>query len=43
MNAFVESLKRLYASGVLSVNDIARLYAGNKITVEEKDYILYSA
>lgn len=43
MNAFVESLKRLYASGVLGIEEIARLYAGNKITAEEKNYILQSA
>ena len=43
MNAFIESLKRLYANGVLGIEDIARLYAENKITADEKNYILQSA
>lgn len=43
MNAFVESLRRLYSNGVISVEEIARLYTGNKITAEERDYILQSA
>lgn len=43
MNAFIESLKRLYANGVLGIEDIVRLYAENKITADEKNYILQSA
>lgn len=43
MNAFIESLKRLYSTGVINVSDIDRLYAGKKITAEERDYILASA
>lgn len=43
MNAFVESLKRLYSNGILKIDNIAKLYADKKITAEEKDYILQSA
>lgn len=43
MNAFIESLKRLYAAGVINVSDIDRLCAEKKITAEERDYILVSA
>lgn len=43
MNAFVESLKRLYNSGTLNIDNIVKLYADKKITVDEKDYILQSA
>lgn len=43
MNAFVESLKRLYGNGILDIKDVSRLYAEKKITAEEKEYILRSA
>ena len=43
MNAFIESLKRLYDNKMIGTDDVVRLFAGNKITAEEKDYILYSA
>lgn len=43
MNAFVESLRRLYNSGSLKIDNITRLYVEKKITAEEKNYILYSA
>lgn len=43
MNAFVESLRRLYNSGTLKIENIAKLYADKKITADEMDYILQSA
>lgn len=43
MNEFIESLERLYLHGVLKIDDIEKLYNGNKITADQKDFILHSA
>ncbi len=40
MSSFVESLKRLYAYHVVTYNKIMDLYRREKITLEEKRYIL---
>lgn len=40
MNQFVESLKRLYQSGMVDEKKIVALFEDGKITSEEKDYIL---
>ena len=40
MNIFVESLKRLYQDDKISVEKIIELSKNNKITEEEKEYIL---
>lgn len=37
---FVESMKRLYVSGKVNVEKIVELYESEKITKEEKLYIL---
>lgn len=39
MSQFVESLKRLYTSGKLSLDEIKALIAPGKITTAEYDYI----
>lgn len=40
MNQFVESLKRLYKNGKVSTEKIIELFNNDKITDEEKWYIL---
>lgn len=40
MNPFVESLKRLYNNRFITKNKINELYKENKITYDEKEYIL---
>lgn len=40
MSVFIESLKRLYQNGKLTVDKVAELLKDNKITEEEKEYIL---
>ena len=40
MSIFIESLKRLYQDDKLSVEKIIELFKNNKITEEEKEYIL---
>lgn len=40
MNQFVESMKRLYANGKVSEEKIMMLCKDNKITEDEKNYIL---
>lgn len=40
MSAFIESLKRLYQTHGVTYNKIMELYRKNKITIEEKRYIL---
>lgn len=40
MNEFIKSLQRLYSTGVLSKENITKLFDGKKITAEERDYIL---
>jgi hypothetical protein len=40
MNQFVESLKRLYASQMISKSKVIELFEGGKITESEKTYIL---
>lgn len=40
MRILVESLKRLYGKGKVSKEDIERMFYENKITEDEKKYIL---
>lgn len=40
MNQFVESMKRLYKDGKVDAKKIIQLFQENKITEEEKKYIL---
>lgn len=40
MNEFVESLKRLYKSGLIDMVRVITLFSDGKITEEEKKYIL---
>ena len=40
MNQFVESLRRLYQSEKLTADKVVELFQSNKITEEEKWYIL---
>lgn len=40
MNQFVESLKRLYVSNMVTEEKIIELYKNGKITENEKKYIL---
>lgn len=40
MNQFVESLKRLYKNKSIDAKKIEELFLNNKITKEEKQYIL---
>lgn len=40
MRILVESLKRLYEKGSVSKEDIERMFSENKITEDEKKYIL---
>jgi hypothetical protein len=40
MRQFVESLKRLYRNGKIAQNKVTILFKENKITEEEKKYIL---
>ncbi len=40
MNAFVESLKRLFDSGNINEDKINELFKNKKITAEERQYIL---
>lgn len=40
MNAFVESMWRLYQDGKINESKVIELYKSGKITKEEKDYIL---
>jgi hypothetical protein len=40
MRQFVESLKRLYRNGKITQNKVTILFKENKITEEEKKYIL---
>lgn len=40
MNQFVESLKRLYKRGLINEEKVIILLKDNKITENEKDYIL---
>lgn len=40
MNQFVESLRRLYISGLLNDVNVSRLLSSGKITEDEKAYIL---
>lgn len=42
MSVFIESLKRLYQGGKLSADKVIELFEDNKITEEEKLYILQS-
>lgn len=39
-SVFVESMRRLYRDGQVDKNKIIMLLQNNKITEEEKDYIL---
>lgn len=41
MNIFIESLRRLYQSGKLEKEKVVELLNRNKITEEERDYILF--
>ena len=40
MNQFVESLKRLYESNKINEQKVIELFKNNKITENEKEYIL---
>lgn len=40
MKEFVESLKRLYHNGRITKDKVIALHNANKITSEERDYIL---
>ena len=40
MNQFVESMKRLYKSGLIDMVRVILLFDSGKITEEEKKYIL---
>lgn len=40
MNQFVESLRRLYQSQMVNKKKIDELFKSNKITMDEKNYIL---
>lgn len=40
MRTLVESLKRLYKSGKINQDKVLELFLNDKITSEEKDYIL---
>ena len=40
MRIFVESLRRLYLAGKVSLEKIKRYLADSKITVDEYDYIV---
>ena len=40
MSTLVESLKRLYKSGKINQDKVLELFLNDKITSEEKDYIL---
>ena len=40
MNQFVESLKRLYKSGLIDMVRVIMLFNDGKITEEEKEFIL---
>ena len=40
MNQFVESMKRLYKDGKVEEKKIVELFESEKITKEERDYIL---
>lgn len=40
MRQFVESLKRLYENHQIDIEKVTELYNNNKITKEEKEYIL---
>lgn len=39
-NQFIESLKRLYQNEKIDADKINKLYESNKITEQEKSYIL---
>ena len=39
-SVFVESMRRLYRDGQVDMQRIIMLFQNNKITEEEKDYIL---
>lgn len=39
MNQFVESMRRLYLSDMVSKDKIVELFESGKITKEESDYI----
>ena len=41
MRALVESLKRLYSKNKIAAEKISQMAAENKITDEEKTYIMY--
>ena len=41
MRQFVESLKRLYKNGRITQGKVTVLFKENKITEEEKKYILF--
>lgn len=43
MGLFVESLRRLYLNGDISLDKISNLYASGKISIDEMDYILKHA
>lgn len=40
MSEFVESIRRLYKSGAIGVEELAALYKNSKINQSERDYIL---
>lgn len=40
MSQFVESLRRLYCSHMISQDKVVKLFDDNKITEQEKQYIL---
>jgi hypothetical protein len=40
MRTLVESLRRLYKSGKINQDKVLELFLNDKITSEEKDYIL---